>query len=302
MKKSKKIALIVSAALIVTGIGIIIGALSSVGLDFNAWNTIEFTSKTHEIQEPFDSINILAAEHHVRIRPSDTDQCKVVCNDSEKLFHKIRVENNTLVITREDTRQWYEHIGFFWYDDLSVTVYLPEKEYQKLFIKNVSGDISVEGNLNCTEGEIYNTSGKIYFTGKIKNQLTLKTVSGDISVKGISEAALDVKSTSGDLLLSDVTADSLQLKTTSGDMELSSVAVKGQAQLESVSGEIELEGTDAGSFEIKTVSGNVDGHLLSSKDFEIHTTSGDVRVPDSDKSAGTCKIKTTSGNVKIKIQ
>lgn len=302
MKKSKKIALIVAVSLIVSGVITIIGAVVSMGLDFTELNVMKYGLKTHEIQESFENISILVTEYDVKVLPSTTDQCKVVCNDSDKIVHSVSVENNTLIITRQDTRKWYERIGFFLHDNLTVTVYLPEKEYQSLYIKDISGDISVAGGLDFTEAELYSTSGEVSFTGKIKNQFTVKTVSGDISLKDLAEGNMKVTSISGDLLLSDMTLSGLEAKATSGEIKISSVVVNDLAKLETVTGDVKLENSDAVSLEIKTVSGDVKGSLLSPKFFDTHTTSGDVRVPDSDRSAGNCSISTTSGDIKIAVQ
>ncbi len=45
----------------------------------------------------------------------------------------------------------------------------------------------------------------------------------------------------------------------------------------------------------------VEGTLLSVKYFVADAASGDIDIPDSDSHAGTCKVKTGSGDIKIRV-
>ena len=71
--------------------------------------------------------------------------------------------------------------------------------------------------------------------------------------------------------------------------------------IESMSGDIRMERSDAGSFHMKTTSGDISGSILSRKDFDVETASGDIRLPKSDSSAPKCEISTSSGDVEMEI-
>jgi DUF4097 and DUF4098 domain-containing protein YvlB len=62
-----------------------------------------------------------------------------------------------------------------------------------------------------------------------------------------------------------------------------------------------LDAVDAETLILKATSGDVEGTLLSAKKFVTDTTSGEIRVPKSDESAGICEIKTVSGDVQIRV-
>ena len=52
---------------------------------------------------------------------------------------------------------------------------------------------------------------------------------------------------------------------------------------------------------IKTSTGDVEGTLLSEKIFSIHTSTGKVKVPNTNN-GGTCEIKTSTGDIEIQIK
>lgn len=233
-------------------------------------------------------------------------------------------------------------IGFMWsFDQAILEIYLPKSEYESLKLKAVSGDItvpagftfkdtelettsgdirfsavsenmtkvkSVSGNIgveNITGGpvEISSTSGNVRLSGKKAGNVNIKTVSGDVRLSGLELERLEVNTTSGDMKLNDVAcAKDISFDTTSGETHISSVIAGGQLKISAISGDIEIERSDAASIDINTVSGDVNGTLLSPKNFTYSTVSGDVRLPNySDETAGSCYIKTTSGDIRISV-
>lgn len=300
MSKGKKNAVIIATLLIVVGIIVTVVAMALIRFDFTKLNTMKFETKTYEVQDSFANIDIHGVECDIRLVPATDNRCKIVCSDSKKIVHNVSVDDNTLKVSRNDTRRWYERIGVLWDNDLTVTVYLPKAEYENLYIKTVSSDIEVPSGFAFKKAELFDTSGDVLFIGTA-DELTVKSVSGDIKVGKSTNGIVGVESTSGDISVSNMTADALTAATTSGEIELSSVFANGRAALKAVSGDVELDNCDAESFEIKTVSGSVTGSLMSDKNFVTHTTSGDVRIPQSDSSAGVCEITTSSGDIDLKV-
>ena len=340
MRKAKKIALVIALACVAAGAAISLSALTVIGFDISRLNTMKFENNTYQVEESFSNIRIEGAECDVRLVPSQTGACTVVCSEGKNISHTVAVDGDTLKITRTDGRKWYERIGIYW-GSMSVTVYLPERAYGDLSLKNLSGDITVPGDFTFSRAEVHSTSGEIEYAAATDRELTLKTTSGDLTVRDLTAGALDVRSTSGEAEISNVTADSLTAATTSGDVVIRSAGISGDAAIETVSGEIELElvcvqtmsarstsgevelsdviaaghleietvsgeigleRSDAETLWIKSTSGDVSGTLLSEKRFTTHTTSGTVNVPNiASPAAGTCEITTTSGNIRIKL-
>lgn len=222
-----------------------------------------------------------------------------------------------------------------------VVVYLPAQTYQSLYIKTLSGDIQLVDPLHVSEAELQTTSGDISARAEVQRKLIVQSTSGSIRLDRITCSSLEVETTSGDIdllhmtatdsvsvgstsgdvtlqtaslgakftckttsgeiELSDLSAESLSVKSTSGDIELRAVLIDGHAELQAVSGDIGLEHADAKTFWIKTTSGEVEGSLVTGKVFSVTSSSGRIRVPNSDTHAGLCEIKTTSGNVTITV-
>ena len=300
MSKSKKIAIIVAVCLIVVGLIATIPAVIVSEFDFNKLNGIKIVSKTFDVEESFEKIDILSTECDIRIFPSEDESCKVICNQRDDQLSSVEVKDNTLAISQTDNRKWYEYLSFWRGDDISISIYLPKDEYQSLCIKTASGDVEIPGGFSFFEAELSSSSGDIAFQGNAKSLYVCST-SGDLSIKNAEADAMSTKSTSGGILLSNIGAQSLEAESTSGDIILKSAAIDGSLSAKSTSGDINLDSVDAKSLEMSSSSGDIIGSILSAKNFVADTNSGDIDIPTSDSSAGECIISTTSGNIKIKV-
>lgn len=321
MSKTAKRALIIAGACAAAGLILAFAAMALVGFDMEGLNTMKFETRTYEVRDSFQHIEIRDMDCDVRLLPADDGQCRVVCTESDQIINTVEVEDGVLTVTRRDNRKWYERMGIWWSGDADVTVYLPEREYESIVLKTVSGNISVPEDFAFATAQAVTTSGEISFLARTARGLTLQSTSGEITAGGadggpvrmtttsgdvrLSNTAaeeLSVKTTSGEIELSRVTAWALDVTTTSGEIALSCVQVEQGAQIEAVSGDVKLQDFDAADITIKTTSGEVGGNLLSPKNFVTSTTSGSVRVPASDPSAGTCHVKTTSGDIRLEIK
>ena len=81
---------------------------------------------------------------------------------------------------------------------------------------------------------------------------------------------------------------SLKVVSVSGDASLERVTAAGAVTIETTSGDVELERSDAASLTISTTSGEVEGSLLTSKNFAVSSSIGRVSVPTSDPAGGPC--------------
>lgn len=321
MSKTAKKALIIAGACAAAGLILAFAAMALVGFDVEGLNTMKFETRTYEVRDSFQHIEIRDMDCDVRLLPAGGGQCRVVCTESDQIINTVEVEDGVLTVTRRDNRKWYGRMGIWWSGGADVTVYLPEREYESIVLKTVSGEIDVPEDFAFAAADVNTTSGDITFLARTSGGLNIQSTSGAITAGGAAGGPVRMTTTSGDVRLSDAAAEELSVKTTSGEVELSRVTARaldvtttsggiglrlvraeGDARLETVSGGVELRDFDAAGIAIKTSSGEVDGTLLSPKNFVTDTVSGDVRTPASDPSAGTCKIKTTSGDIRLEIQ
>ena len=339
MKKTTKIAVITAVALILTGIMAMAAAVGMTGCDMTAMNTVEYVTVTHEVKETFTGIEVVTASAQIILVPSEDGECRVVCHDREGVEYSAEVENNTLMVslTKDNAANIFFGISIMEYP--SVTVHLPQTEYDRAVLESTSGGIDVPdtlgfetARLSCTSGsvsyaarteqglqaetssggitvknvtggdvELSATSGSIHLSRTSADGVSLSSSSGAIRISEVSAGELDVNATSGSVNLEQVSADFVRLETSSGGVHLTGV-LAGELTANTSSGSVDFDGCDADIIVIKTSSGSVKGTLLSPKEFDVDTSSGSINVPEDDSEGGSCTVSTSSGSVKISVE
>lgn len=85
MKRSKKIAMIVSVICILVGLCIMTAAWFHLrGTDPMELSTIQYEETIHTITEPFENIQINTMNSSIEILPSDDGTCRIVCDDKDR--------------------------------------------------------------------------------------------------------------------------------------------------------------------------------------------------------------------------
>lgn len=275
MSKRFKKGLIISA--VIFGIGLILCLVVTIliGFDFSRLSTAVFEEKTKIIGSEFDEINIQDIEDGVVLKPSNDGKCKIVYYDSNKITHSIDVSENTLEI-RSEYKDWTSYI-FNINIGRVMTIYLPEKEYERLYISTVSGNINM-GEFEFEDMELNTVSGNV--DAYVSGQLDISTTSGDVNVTGRTDDKAKISSISGNIKLDKFISESLSVDTTSGN--------------------VYLDKSDADKINITTVSGDVGGYLIGDKEIHTDTVSGDINVPGSVKGKALCEINTVSGAIELK--
>ena len=248
------------------------------------------------------------------------------------------IDSDTLVINIVDNRKWFDHIGIF-SGEVSMTLYLPESHYTSLTAATDTGDITVSEKLSFTGSSVATSTGDIKFLAKIDGELALATSTGDITVSdqeltsleasvstgeifienvkaagkillscstgrtelhSVEAGGITSKGSTGDILLKYVTVENdVKIERSTGDVTLTSV-VAGSFDILTDTGDVKLYLSDAESIEIETDTGRVDGTLLTEKIFITESSTGKIKVPHT-TSGGTCKIKTSTGDITISI-
>ncbi|MGN0453181.1 MAG: DUF4097 family beta strand repeat-containing protein [Ruminococcus sp.] len=306
MKKGLKVLLIIGTVFTVIGL-VTVGVALGLGFagDFS-FASRGYADLLFESSENFDYVEINSADSDVFIEVASADECKVAYSVTDTNNCTVEIRDNTLVIDTVENRQWFEHFFYFdFIDTPSITVYLPERVYERISINNISGEINIS---DAEADDIYleTASGDIRSDAVIvTDTIEIKTVSGKVfsDCVGHSKKAL-VSSVSGDITVSNGSFDTLDVKTTSGEVQLSSTGAY-DAKIKSTSGDIELYrfGTkQAGArVDIETVSGSVEGHLSYAMRYDVSSVSGELELFDEDINGNTCRVKTTSGDIELYV-
>ena len=307
MSAGKRAALIVCAILLAAaGILLIIGAMN--------------TRKDSQMKEyTFAGAGIRALELEcgaadVKLLPAKDGVCRVQCVDSALLKTRVWLEEGTLHVARE--RSWSLFPISLKEDYLRV--YLPDTDYESLWIKASSGGAAIPADFRFRTAIINTSSGGVGFAAEVTDELNIRSSSGGVAVSGASPDDLFISVSSGGVALSGVTSGKVDLRSSSGGMRLddircaelnatcssgairlSDVIADGPMTLECTSGAIRLEDCDAAELHIQCTSGSVSGHLLTPKTWSASSTSGSVRVPQSSSGGGICNVHTTSGSIRF---
>lgn len=302
MKSNRRfIPIIIAACLFLGGILLIFSGLLTVGFDIARLLPKQPEEASHIIEDDFTDLTIRAGDTALSILPSKDGKVRIVSRDSADCKIMTSVEDGVLEIERIDTRLWYEKLFSFFPTRMSMTLYLPEREWGALYAKATLG-IKAEGDflfesaiLHAVSGDLVSdidakgdlaallTSGDLKVSGRIGGVCTVRTTSGDVTVMGEMNG-LNVMTVSGDINASNLTfgnevsedlVQQIGLTTTSGDVYLSAGA-RG-ILIQTSSGEVTCEDAiSEGRFEVSTISGDISLDRCDGGDLDLRSTSGEI--------------------------
>ncbi len=318
MKKIKTW-LIIAFSLIFIG-GIFFGGIMTMlKWDFTKLSTSKCITNSYDITDDYKNISITNTSADIVFVPCEDSKSSVVCHEWENAKCSVTVKDNTLIIEMNDTRRWYEYIGFS-FDTPKITVAIPKGEYGTLSIKGKTGDANIPKDFIFKSIDISKTTGDITNCASALEGIKLETTTGDISAKNISANSLDLSVSTGKIIAESITCNSdIKLTVSTGDVNIANVQCeniysdgstgdlvfknaisKGKFSISRSTGDVIFKGCDANEIFVKVTTGDVKGNLLSEKLFVTNTSTGDVNVPKT-TSGGKCEITTSTGDIKITI-
>lgn len=115
------------------------------------------------------------------------------------------------------------------------------------------------------------------------------TINGDLTITN-TESDVAARTTNGQIEIVD--AQNITVRTTSGDIELHEI--RGEANIVTVSGEVQLEGSEVSNARVETTSGNVELDGVAGT-VDVRTISGDIEIASS--TSAELHLRTTSGDI-----
>lgn len=300
MLQKEWIWIIVAIVLILTGAITFVTVMSIYNWDFKKLSTEKIISNSYEIKEEFASLKIEDLNSDIVIKPSADGRCTVAIKEHEKVKHVVKVENEVLKISTEDSRKWYEHMGIY-VEKLEISVYLPEKEYSALIINGSTIDVCIDTEFNFDKIDVTMSTGDIALKNFSADEITLTSKTGDIKVSDVvCSGNITANLTTGEVVFDKATCKSLYTNGNTGDLTLKNVIASEKFEIERTTGDVNMDKCDASEIAIRVSTGDVNGTLLSGKDFVVKSNTGDIDVPES--AGGKCSIKSKTGNIKIEIE
>lgn len=312
MKKIKYVFIIIAIVLIIAGVILFAISFKNGGLFVKA------ETKTYDELLEFSNIDLDLSTSDVFIYKTEDGKTKVECDDFEKLYHVVKVEDDTLKITMVDEYKWYEQIMKI-KSGHNVKIYLPNEQYNKLKVDNSTGDVKIYKGFTFSEIDIDVSTGNVEVNTKATGDIKIETSTGDITLTDVKGVNLDLSVDTGKVKLWGVAVSGNITLTTStgnadleyvvcvdlisegstGDIVLTKTMVSGKIDIERSTGDVKFDMSDAKTLKIKTSTGSVKGNLLSDKTFYAKSSTGKVNVP---KTTGEiCEIETSTGRIDIEI-
>ncbi len=256
---------------------------------------------------------------NVRLVPSKDDECRVVCQETDKLYHKVTVEDDTLFIREVDDRRWFEKL-FSFSGTIEVNVYLPQSTYASLVAKTDTSSMDIPEGLTFGQVKASTATGSITVAADVTGALTLESDTGSIHVQNIapqsltvhsytgrvdvlsvkSESAIKLDTNTGRITLTDVTAGHIAIESNAGSVAMIQTVTDGSLHIETDTGRVTLNECDAAEIDIESNAGSVKATLLSDKIFMAESDTGRVTVPHT-TTGQPCRIKTDTGSIRCEI-
>lgn len=317
MKKFVLFAVIISVLFLVAGAGLTAYAMHR--KEFNSTMGKDVV-KTYEF-ENFDDININVEISDITITYVEGTKCVVECHEKEKVAHVVNVENNTLKVTQNDTRKWYQKI-FNFNNKISADIKLPKNNYNNVVIKSSTGNLTINKGMTYEALELNSETGNVYLQSNVNSVTNVKTSTGNVRIEEAEIKGLELKTSTGNVILKNLTLtddisylgstgsisltnvnmNNVKIEVSTGDVSFDNSIAKGNLDVKTSTGNITLTLSDAANMKLKTSTGNVKGSILSDKVFTTKTSTGKQQVPASVSGAGTCDIETSTGNIIIEVK
>ncbi|WP_270180094.1 DUF4097 family beta strand repeat-containing protein [Alkalihalobacillus sp. CinArs1] len=217
----------------------LIQKVKDMDLDFNFGSSEEVEHVFSEQEVSFDAIDIHVRNGEVAFQTWDQDDVKIDCK-----------ANIYRVSTTEGAKEKLLRDTYFSVDNgkmtfkseradvkLNVVIYVPAKEYERVWITTFNGDVS----------------GETIRSAKAK----LKTANGKVGIKASEVKDLEAESGNGSISVENTNGDVCELETGNGPITIDGTYKEVEAQ--SINGAIRyaLKEVVSGSAQLKTVNGTI---------------------------------------------
>lgn len=272
----------------------------------------------YEIDENFDSFDIVTDVADVKFVLTDSNICKVECCEEKDRPHSVYAENNTLHILSKKKTFNFLRTNLA---SVKITVYLPKNGYSSLKINGQTGNAEIPSDFTFANADITLTTGDIDFFAQVKSSANISASTGSVNIGKISAENLNISLTTGKVnildveitdnlsldiktgksTLTNVTCNSITSTGTTGEITLNNVFAKEDFSVTRSTGSINLNGCDGANIVLSASTGDITGTLKSPKVFNAKTSTGQLSVPLSSGNEN-CRITTSTGNINISVK
>lgn len=291
MKKGVIILLVIVGVIIISGAILVTTAVKN--------SKEEFVTHIYEVED-FNNLNIDLRTSYLEIFKTSEDKPKVECIESEKIYHTVNVEDDTLFIKSFDSKKWYEYLFSFGLTKREVKVYLPNTMYDSVIINASTGNVIVNNEFTFNQLNIHVSTGNIESKAKVTGEAEVVATTGKITLESDCYN-LHVKATTGkvDITNSNI-ENNLEIEVSTGKVNLEN-CLSNSLNITATTGDVNITSSDAHTITIDTSTGDVTASFRTNKLFSVTSRTGDIDLPASSGS-DTCNIHTTTGDIEVTIE
>lgn len=319
MNKLEKILTIVASSLLVVGLVIFISVLAVNGFNLGGLSTVKYEAVTHEVSEDYAKIQFDISVGDVTIVKGEEATTKAICYENKRLTYNLNVEEDTLVVTDNNTMRRFWTIFDLW-GNKGITLYVPHDTYTSLLVKNNTGTLNVSSSVTFNTITARLETGSITLNGDA-SVVDLSSETGSITLNNVDADSarlvtatgrhvlnnvnvtgnLNIEVDTGTVKLTNVKSDNLTVDSDTGTITLKDTVVTNTMRLVASTGSINFDKSDAHDIYARTSTGSIKGSLLTGKVFSTKTNTGTISVPSNTAGAGVCDLRTDTGVIKITI-
>ena len=292
--------LLIACACILAGVLLYGGLFLKAGRSFSAAFGAKLETVTEQIRQPFRNVTVRGDTEDVEFRPSEDGKCSVVFTEREGEKHTASVKDGTLVIEKSADLKWYERFTLFSFGRQTITVFLPEREYGALFVKESTGDVTIPEAFSFESVDVTLSTGDAVCRASAAGSVRISTSTGSVRLEDLSAGEIALSASTGRTTLQNVSCGSLVSDGGTGSISLGNVVASGNMTIERGTGDVRLALCDAAEISIRTSTGDVTGTLRTGKAFAAKSSTGRIRVPESG-AGGPCRITTGTGDIEISV-
>lgn len=275
--------------------------------------TAESGSASYTVDGVFNKIKAQTSSYDLYITPWNESYASIEVDESIKDRIVVGLNGDTLDISTKysfdffnwfkfgeyDFDEWLQHLfSGDLFEGARVTVYVPEKTYEKLELTSTSGSIASE-YIAANEVKLKLTSGSVEYiqpTEHKANKIELRETSGSATLRNAFTDEYDVHLTSGVAYIYSLTGNG-RIDLTSGNVEAVMAELNGDCTLKTTSGNIELTIPEYSSATIEP--------SITSGDLYVNVGGIDEYLDDRENvkiGSGTYTIyaRMTSGDIEIR--
>lgn len=290
MSKLSKITLVIGLCLICLGLTISKFDIDILLKPFYDESKYEKMEILVDDTETLSKIAINTNNDNIIIKPTSSNQIKIIYYESDDDYYNYDITNSVLTIKNKEKIKFFD-IDFNFYSKNEIIIEVPTEMLINYDIKT--------------------SNGKLKVNNIVTSNLSFRTSNGKIEIDNtIVTGLLSIKTSNGRINLNNLTAKKITGSSSNGGLELLNI-ITDRIELSTSNGRIEFENLESPYIKLKTSNGKILGTIEgSSSEYKRYIKTSDSRitidgieysskVEDLKENKNYLYLKTSNGRIEV---